>query len=147
MLPPDGLCDYMYFCHVVVSKNKLYADRLDFSWDVFKAEMKKRDKTGAGIGFDSRYLKAADLSGDELRKELGTLTSEYKIRHYGLLNVIVRYFNAESRTTDAIDALKSLKQIQGDDKTRKTIVGVGMYDYNERFSWNAYKQMFAQLVE
>nr|XP_037272974.1 protein phosphatase 1 regulatory subunit 37-like [Rhipicephalus microplus] len=54
MLPPDGLCDYMYFCHVVVSKNKVYADRLDFSWDVFKAEMKKRDKTGAGIGFDSR---------------------------------------------------------------------------------------------
>ncbi|KAL1420365.1 hypothetical protein MTO96_024199 [Rhipicephalus appendiculatus] len=147
MLPTDGLCDYMYFCHLVVSKGELYGDRIDVSWDMFKAQMKNSSKTGAGIGFDSRYVTMTDLSDDTVRKKLDTLASENKIRHYGLLNVIVRYNDAVSRTKDALDALTILKQIQGGDKTRKTIVAIGMYDYTERDSWNTYKKMFTQLVE
>lgn len=147
MLPPDGLCDYMYFCHLVVSNGQLYGDRIDVSWKMFKTEMMQRDTTGAGIGFDSRYVATIDLSDDTLRKHLDTLATENKIMHYGFLNLIVRSNDAVSRTKDTLNALKILKQIQGGDKTRKTIVGIGMYDYTERDAWNIYKSMFTQLVE
>lgn len=39
-----------------------------------------------------------------------------------------------------------MKRIQGNDATRKTVVALGLFKYNER-AWTAYKTIFQQVVE
>ncbi|KAH7935242.1 hypothetical protein HPB52_004941 [Rhipicephalus sanguineus] len=87
MIPPDGLCDYVYYTNVVVIKGNLHAIEISRSWEAFKNALATFNTTSGGIGFDVRYVTVADLDATLEDKSLKDLASR-NVKHYGVLNVL-----------------------------------------------------------
>ncbi|XP_075730753.1 uncharacterized protein LOC142774250 [Rhipicephalus microplus] len=56
MVPPDGLCNYIYYTNVVPIKGDLFAVEINRSWEVFKETLATYQTTSGGIGFDVRLV-------------------------------------------------------------------------------------------
>ncbi|KAH9375870.1 hypothetical protein HPB48_011782 [Haemaphysalis longicornis] len=146
MYPEDGLCDYIYYTSVVILNRKLTAVNIQISWNVFKSQMKKRRKTGGGIGFDFRYVTAPLLQGSNIKRQLTALVKE-NIKHYGLLNIMEESYNILEKKTETVRHLITvMKKIQGGDSTRKTIVALGLFKYDENI-WKHFKTIFKRVVD
>ncbi|XP_049527440.1 uncharacterized protein LOC125947120 [Dermacentor silvarum] len=58
MYPPDGLCNYLFYAHALVSNGSVLAVEVDASWQQFKAHVKTYTMTQGGISFDARKTMA-----------------------------------------------------------------------------------------
>ncbi|KAH7935243.1 hypothetical protein HPB52_004942 [Rhipicephalus sanguineus] len=87
MVPPDGLCHYIYYTHVAVVKGSLHAVEVSQSWHAFQNALVTYKTTSGGIAFDVRYVNVGDLDASLEDKSLKNLTSR-NVKHYGVLNVL-----------------------------------------------------------
>lgn len=147
MYPPDGLCDYLYYTHVVLyNKSQLAGIEVSLSWKMFQAQIKSRSKTAGGVSFDARYVSPMPFDDQGLKSTLKALASA-NIANYGVLNLITRVKDFDKTMDKAKGAMEKLKSIQGNDAKRRTIIALGMFDYNEPNAWVKYKEEFRKVVE
>ncbi|KAL1472154.1 hypothetical protein MTO96_039503, partial [Rhipicephalus appendiculatus] len=78
--------------------------------------------------------------------ELNKLASN-KIGSYGLLNVIRK----ATELKDVVQAMKpvieALKDLQGSDADRRTVIAIGSYDYGPLGFMKTYKEIFRDIIE
>ncbi|KAH8035480.1 hypothetical protein HPB51_005715 [Rhipicephalus microplus] len=146
MVPPDGLCNYIYYTSVVVSKGNIYAIEGTRSWNVFQNALSTFKKTSGGIGFDVRYVTVKDLDATLDSKWLKNLTSR-NVKHYGVLNVLETSAKVKGVFGKAKDLLKQMKTLQGSDGNRRTLIAMGIYSYHEKDAWSNLQEMFTEAVE
>ncbi|KAL3196852.1 hypothetical protein MRX96_014946 [Rhipicephalus microplus] len=146
MVPPDGLCNYIYYTSVVVSKGNIYAIEGTRSWNVFQNALSTFKKTSGGIGFDVRYVTVQDLDATLDSKWLKNLTSR-NVKHYGVLNVLETSAKVKGVFGKAKDLLKQMKTLQGSDGNRRTLIAMGIYNYHEKDAWSNLQEMFTEAVE
>ncbi|KAL1420318.1 hypothetical protein MTO96_024403 [Rhipicephalus appendiculatus] len=144
MIPPDALCDYIYYTNVVVVKGNLFAIEVTRSWNVFTDTLATFKKTSGGIAFDVRYVTVVDLDAT-LDKSLKDLALK-NVRHYGVLNVIEISSRVKAVFAKAKDLLKRMKDLQESDPTRKTVIAMGLLNYDETHAWPTLRSMFAEAV-
>ncbi|XP_077523414.1 uncharacterized protein LOC144134364 [Amblyomma americanum] len=146
MVPPDGLCHYLYYSDVVVSEGALHGSRVDTSWRMFRAEIHNRNTTKGGIAFDINFVNAQHFEDPKVIMELNALAS-MNMRNYGLLNVVTKARNLVALVDKAKQLLQKFKDIQGNNHDKKTIIAIGLYDYNAYGAWNIYQSQFKSAVE
>ncbi|XP_077523408.1 uncharacterized protein LOC144134352 [Amblyomma americanum] len=145
MIPPDGLCHFLYYVDVVVVYTRVHGIHNEISWKVFQAEIKKQSKTQGGLSFDIRYVDVPLLNNQNVIKALNALASS-NMKNYGLLTVVATQSSKlAGLVTKAKNVLEKLKSMQGNDKNRKTIIALGLYDFTN--AWSTYQAQFKLAVE
>ncbi|XP_077523415.1 uncharacterized protein LOC144134365 [Amblyomma americanum] len=144
MIPPDGLCTFLYYVDVLVTGNKLHGAQNDYSWNEFKMEMKKRSKTKGGISLDIQYIDEKILGDQKVTKEMNALAGN-NVQNYGLLTVITQKGKLAQLVTKAKNVLEKPKTMQGNDKNKITIIALGLYDCTDAYS--IYDAQFKLAVE
>lgn len=145
MYPDDGVCNYLYFTHIIV-RGTLSPPFHKKGWLMFQKQMKARSKTGGGIAFDVHSLTVAALKNPTARAELTKLANE-NVKHYGLLNVMAQPEELAQLLEKAREQLNELKALQGNDAKRKTVLAVGLFDYSKSNAWDTYKSLFKKAVD
>lgn len=141
-IPPDGICDQLFYTSVHVMRRTVHSVHDELGWLRFKEAMAAVSQPGTtgGLAFDVRYLEEKALYDSELRTDLRTLSTK-NIRHFGILNVIA---NADV-LTGMVAKLKKitarLKMLQYHDKTRFLAVAMGLSTYNQGSAWDKYRQL------
>ncbi|KAL1473304.1 hypothetical protein MTO96_038765, partial [Rhipicephalus appendiculatus] len=138
MYPPDKYCDYLFYTNVVTSYTRVFPDNDPGSWYVFLRTVQKYKLMQLGISFSLQNVTPTDL--DDAVPDLDYLRRQ-GIRHYGLLTVLAfsKEFGFTISSTKAV--IKRLKEIQGGDRTAKTVLAIGSYDYGGYFV-NTVKDYF-----
>ncbi|KAL1435160.1 hypothetical protein MTO96_011088 [Rhipicephalus appendiculatus] len=145
--PPDGLCDYLFYTHVIVfNKTELAGVEVNASWTLFKKVIAGRTMTAGGVSFDAKYVTAQDFDDQGLKQHLNDLASA-NVRNYGILNMVTNVKNWDDFMNRARGTIAKLKAIQGDDSTRKIVMALGLFDYNEPNAWDKYRSGFQDAVE
>ncbi|KAH6941501.1 hypothetical protein HPB50_019158 [Hyalomma asiaticum] len=144
MIPPDGLCHYIYYTSVAVVADVLHAVDTNEGWETFKHAFMGRKKTSGGIAFDIRYVTVMGLNA-KVETALKDHASK-NIKHYGVLNVLEASTKIKDPYAKAKSILAKLKRIQGSDRTRKTVLGMGIYNYNGHKSYETIKEIFSDAV-
>ncbi|KAH7939746.1 hypothetical protein HPB52_016853 [Rhipicephalus sanguineus] len=108
MYPPDKYCDYLFYTNVIKSYGRLHAETDPRSWNVTPTDLDDL---------------SADL--DALRKQ--------GMKHYGLLTLVALPNEFNFTILSASSFIKKLKQIQDGDRTAKTVLAIGSYDYVGNF--------------
>ncbi|XP_075527624.1 uncharacterized protein LOC142559833 [Dermacentor variabilis] len=146
MYPPDGLCHYLFYWNVVVSGGIMRGVDVSLSWEIFKNETARLKKTSGGISFDSRYVTPASILSVE--EELKRIARTNNIVHYGVLNMLAAPAKAQHLLQRTKPALKALKNMQGNDSTKRTILAMGLYDYGRQGEYYAdFTILFKEAVE
>ncbi|XP_049514531.1 uncharacterized protein LOC125941414 [Dermacentor silvarum] len=145
MIPRDGLCTYVYYTNVVIVMNDFRGVTVPQSWEMFEKEMKTLTRSSGGIGFDIRYTNAAAVNA-EVEKKLRELVPK-NIKHYGVLNVLQRANKVNDLFNKAKGLLTKLKQVQGNDAQRKTLLALGLYNYREQNAYGILQNMFNDAVD
>lgn len=146
MYPSDGLCDYIYYTYIALAGDVVVSSTSQKSWTTFQERAKGYRKTGAGVAFDSPYI-TADLIRKPNAKTLLNGLARNNVPHYGLLNVMAQDQNLVALFGQASTVIKELKNIQGSNQARKTIIAVGMYNYAQMSSWNIYQNVLKRAVQ
>ncbi|KAL1479817.1 hypothetical protein MTO96_051555 [Rhipicephalus appendiculatus] len=130
MYPPDKYCDYLFYTNVVTSYTQIFPEKDPGSWSVFLRMVQNYKLVQPGISFSLRNVTPTDL--DDAAPDLDYLRRQ-GIRHYGLLTVLAvpKEFDFTMSSTKAI--IKRLKEIQGGDRTAKTVLAFGSCDYSVYF--------------
>ncbi|KAL1447907.1 hypothetical protein MTO96_044186, partial [Rhipicephalus appendiculatus] len=130
MYPPDKYCDYLFYTNVVTSYTRIFPEKDPGSWYVFLRTVQDYRLMQLGISFSLQNVTPTDL--DDAAPDLDYLRRQ-GIRHYGLLTVLAfpKEFDFTISSTKAI--IKRLKEIQGGDRTAKTVLAFGSYDYGGYF--------------
>ncbi|KAK8762014.1 hypothetical protein V5799_026720, partial [Amblyomma americanum] len=113
---------------------------------MFRTEIHNRNTTKGGIAFDINFVNAQHLDDPKVRMELNALAS-MNMRNYGLLNVVTKARNLVALVDKAKQLLQKFKDIQGNNHDKKTIIAIGLYDYNADGAWNIYQSQFKSAVE
>ncbi|XP_077536261.1 uncharacterized protein LOC144148624 [Haemaphysalis longicornis] len=147
--PPDGMCTYIYYSNLIVTINdqqkyELHEAVGDVSWTMFKTEMKKRTRTEGGAAFDARYITVEGIKG--IRNVLVGLAQE-NIPHYGVLNVLAEANDLKPLLDNTTEVMKELKNLQGGDVKRRTVIAIGLYNYSGAVAWATYRTYFKYAVE
>ncbi|KAH7942146.1 hypothetical protein HPB49_021245 [Dermacentor silvarum] len=146
MYPPDGLCNYLFYAHALVSNGSVLAVEVDASWQQFKAHVKTYTMTQGGISFDARYIQPQAFDNQNTKNALNNLAA-HNIMHYGILNIVRRLKDFDTYVDKAKQAIQKLKAIQGTDASRRLIMAIGLHDYNEPNAWERYRAAFRTAVE
>ncbi|KAL3235229.1 hypothetical protein MRX96_022518 [Rhipicephalus microplus] len=147
MYPPDGLCNYLFYTHVIVfNKTELAGVEVNASWTLFKKEIAARSMTAGGVSFDFKYVTAQAFDDQALKKHLDKLASA-NIKNYGILNMVTSVKTWDDSMNRARGTIAKLKEIQGDDSNRKIVIALGLFDYNEPNAWDKYRKGFRDAVE
>nr|XP_037275852.1 uncharacterized protein LOC119168558 [Rhipicephalus microplus] len=147
MYPPDGLCDYLFYTHVIVfNKTELVGVEVNASWTLFKKEIAARSMTAGGVSFDFKYVTAQAFDDQAMKKHLDKLASA-NIKNYGILNMVTSVKTWDDSMNRARGTIAKLKEIQGDDSNRKIVIALGLFDYNEPNAWDKYRKGFRDAVE
>ncbi|XP_077536262.1 uncharacterized protein LOC144148625 [Haemaphysalis longicornis] len=147
--PPDGMCTYIYYSELIVTKNEQQQYELhdavgDPSWTMFKKEMKKRTRTEGGAAFDARYITVEGING--IQNVLFGLAQE-NIPHYGVLNVLAEASDLKPLLDNTTEVMQELKNLQGGNVKRRTVIAIGLYDYSAQDAWAMYRILFKQAVD
>ncbi|KAH7956197.1 hypothetical protein HPB52_007000 [Rhipicephalus sanguineus] len=145
MYPPDGVCQYLFYTDVVIVDGAIRASREQNSWKFFQMNAKRYKKMKSGIAFDHRYTTSKLLS--DATQQLKTLANEKKIHSYGLLNIIRKPGDLRGVMRSMQPVVETLKQMQGSDPEKRTVVAMGSYDYSTSSFMNMYKKIFADVVK
>ncbi|XP_065290302.1 uncharacterized protein [Dermacentor albipictus] len=113
MLPPDGLCDLMFYTDVVWQDGALRGVQNKESWEAFQAAAAAATRSGHGLSVD--YGRANDLYGS-----LTTPLGRQKLRelffknvvHYGILKATGTVAQLLEDMHGKLTLLKALKQLQ-----------------------------------
>ncbi|XP_037572555.2 uncharacterized protein LOC119455201 [Dermacentor silvarum] len=113
MLPPDGLCDLMFYTDVVWQDGALRGAQNKESWEAFQAAAQAATRTGHGLSVD--YGRANDFFGS-----LTTPLGRQKLRelffknvvHYGILKAAGTVAQLLEDMHGKLTLLKALKQLQ-----------------------------------
>ncbi|XP_070389658.1 uncharacterized protein [Dermacentor albipictus] len=143
MYPPEGLCTYLFYTDVVIVEAKIVAAAERNSWNVFQIKAKKYNTMKSGIAFDHRYISTKLIS--EAMGEL-TMLATNKIGSYGLLNIITKPTVLYQTVLALRPAIEALKNIQGSDPGKTTVIAIGSYDYSVSGFMAKYKDIFAEVV-
>lgn len=146
MLPPDGLCPYLFYCDVVAFGGALQGVKTMISWEVFKTVIQNHTVTEGGISFDARYVNPEHLEGIKLQNELATM-SQQNIKHYGILNMVTDPRNLVAYVSKAKLLIDKFKDLQGHDPSRKAMIAFGVLDYSGPDVWDLYSSQFRVTVE
>ncbi|XP_075722271.1 uncharacterized protein LOC142765357 [Rhipicephalus microplus] len=147
MYPPDGLCNYLFYTHVIVfNKTELAGVEVNASWTLFKKQIAARTKTAGGASFDAKYVTAQAFDDQGLKKHLAKLASA-NVKNYGILNMVTSVKNWDDFMNRARGTIAKLKAIQGNDSKRKIVMAIGLFDYNEPNAWDKYRKGFQDAVE
>ncbi|KAL3217949.1 hypothetical protein MRX96_031869 [Rhipicephalus microplus] len=147
MYPPDGLCNYLFYTHVIVfNKTELAGVEVNTSWTLFKKQIAARTKTAGGASFDAKYVTAQAFDDQGLKKHLAKLASA-NVKNYGILNMVTSVKNWDDFMNRARGTIAKLKAIQGNDSKRKIVMAIGLFDYNEPNAWDKYRKGFQDAVE
>ncbi|XP_077519778.1 uncharacterized protein LOC144129483 [Amblyomma americanum] len=145
-VPPDGICDQLYYTSVHVLDHRVQSAEDDAGWNRFRRSMAalKKPSTTGGIAFDIRYLEEESLYHSEFRTELRTLSTK-NIRHFGILNVIANADVLAGMVTRLKKITARLKVLQYHDRSRFLAVAIGLSKHNEGFAWDRYRQYLKTL--
>ncbi|XP_070389657.1 uncharacterized protein [Dermacentor albipictus] len=143
MYPPEGLCTYLFYTDVVIVDAKIVAAAERNSWNLFQTKAKKYNTVKSGIAFDHRYISTNLIS--EAMGEL-TMLATNKIASYGLLNIITKPSVLHQTVLAVRPAIEALKNIQGRDPGKTTVIAIGSYDYSGSGFMAKYKDIFAEVV-
>ncbi|XP_077524138.1 uncharacterized protein LOC144135302 [Amblyomma americanum] len=146
MMPPDGLCTYLFYTDVVVIANQLNAAETDTSWEMFQKEIQSRRKTKGGISFDIQYVTSSQFDNQGVKNQLNSLAA-INMKSYGLLTLMTTVSKLTTLMAKAKDVLQKFKNLQADDRNRKTVLAMGLYDYHVSNAFNIYKAQFKLAVE
>ncbi|XP_075550084.1 uncharacterized protein LOC142583481 [Dermacentor variabilis] len=113
MLPPDGLCDLMFYTDVVWQDGALRGAQNKESWEAFQAAAEAATRSGHGLSVD--YGRANDLFGS-----LTTPLGRQKLRelffknvvHYGILKATGTVAQLLEDMHGKLTLIKALKQLQ-----------------------------------
>ncbi|XP_077524249.1 uncharacterized protein LOC144135462 [Amblyomma americanum] len=157
--PPDGLCHYLYYGLVFVVEEQVRATTSPVSYDAFLSVARGYNVTGAGIAFHTRYTNAETVTGNvsaemNIATHLKLLRMNFRVVHYGFINVIARMKAMPPLVNKVLKVLKILKDYQKsfetvepfDDYVGKTILGLGLFRYNEINAWRQYKELLQKLT-
>ncbi|KAL1420320.1 hypothetical protein MTO96_024405 [Rhipicephalus appendiculatus] len=145
MVPPDGLCHYVYYTNIAgIAKGDLIPFKNNLSWVSFTKALSSYKKTSGGIGFDVRYVMGKDFDA-AAQANLSKLNSK-NLKHYGILNAIESSINLKGIFNKAKDLLKTLKSFQANDKTRRTLLAFGIYNYFGKRAWDTLQQVFTSAI-
>ncbi|KAL3196849.1 hypothetical protein MRX96_014944 [Rhipicephalus microplus] len=144
MNPPDGLCHYIYYDSVVVTRSKLVGVEVNTSWTTFITSLSTYTTTTGGIGFDVRYSPASEMNAttEQDLKEL----ARQNIKHYGVLNVLDIPDKINKRFADAKELLSTLKGYQEGDGSRKTLIAMGILNYKHPNAMSFLRDIFQDAV-
>lgn len=144
MNPPDGLCHYIYYDSVVVTRSKLVGVEINTSWTTFITSLSTYTTTTGGIGFDVRYSPASEMNAttEQDLKEL----ARQNIKHYGVLNVLDIPDKINKRFADAKELLSTLKGYQEGDGSRKTLIAMGILNYKHPNAMSFLRDIFQDAV-
>ncbi|KAH7942165.1 hypothetical protein HPB49_021376 [Dermacentor silvarum] len=122
--PPDKMCSYLYYTHVIIQGDNIYGAKVETSWKTFKYMSTTYRTVKAGVSFDYRYITAAKIrSATDTLAEL----SSVNIRHFGVLNVIMKPDDLLKK----VFALKSvLQEIKNKFNNSHTVMAIGSRDYS-----------------
>ncbi|KAL1481458.1 hypothetical protein MTO96_015609 [Rhipicephalus appendiculatus] len=146
VIPPDGLCTYIFYCDVVPVGGALYGIETNSSLKVFEEQIQKHAATQGGLSFDVRYVFPENFDNAKLREELETL-SQQNVKHYGFLNMVTDATHVAADVERARLVIDRFKELQGNDATRKTMIAMGLSDYSEPDAWNLYSTQFRIAIE
>ncbi|XP_077536264.1 uncharacterized protein LOC144148626 [Haemaphysalis longicornis] len=90
------------------------------------------------------YITAEDIRG--IRSVLVGLAQE-NIPHYGVLNVLAEVNDLKTLLDNTKEVMQELKNIQGGDGKRRTVIAIGLTDYSARDAWATYRILFKQAVD
>ncbi|XP_065292754.1 uncharacterized protein [Dermacentor albipictus] len=125
MYPPDRMCTYLYYTHVVILGDRIHAAKVENSWSSFKYEPLKYGNVDMGASFDYRYVTV-----DKIRGATRAMTELYgynRIRNFGVLNVV-------AKAGDILKAVQSMKPVF--DEIFKhfngshNVIAIGVRDYS-----------------
>ncbi|XP_077524241.1 uncharacterized protein LOC144135448 [Amblyomma americanum] len=143
MYPADRYCDYLYYCDVIIMGGRLMGVEEQTSWEQFQEQAKTYKHVKLGVAFDFRYITASKL--DTARNSLNMLAQVKNINHYGVLNIIGRQWHLRQAVNDMGPVFEKLKEFQGNDPSRRTIIAIASYSYTY-FDIELYKKMIATAV-
>ncbi|KAH7973195.1 hypothetical protein HPB52_022754 [Rhipicephalus sanguineus] len=146
VIPPDGICTYIFYCDVISIDGALSGIETNASLKVFEDEIQKRAATEGGLSFDIRALSPEHFDNLKLREALNAL-SQQNVKHYGILNMVTDATHVAANVNKAKLIIDRLKDLQGNDATRKTMIALGLSDYSEPDAWNLYSSQFRVAVE
>ncbi|KAL1435028.1 hypothetical protein MTO96_001576 [Rhipicephalus appendiculatus] len=113
LYPPDAMCDYLYYTHVVVIDKKIRATEIETSWTTFKTMAKTYKRVLLGISFHYLYLGSLDVVHPS--PDFADLQNNYKIDSYGTLNIIAKpgvlqntVYNVRDFNVDTVFAITSV---------------------------------------
>ncbi|XP_077484544.1 uncharacterized protein LOC144094492 [Amblyomma americanum] len=113
MLPPDGLCDLLFYTDVVWRDGAVHGSQNDQSWNAFQRAARGSLRTGRGLSLD--YGKSIDffasLTTPLGRQKLRELF-ESRIIHYGILKATGRVAELLQDMHGKLGVLKALKDLQ-----------------------------------
>ncbi|KAL3198914.1 hypothetical protein MRX96_001492 [Rhipicephalus microplus] len=144
MYPNDDLCQYLYYTDVVIVDGKIRPSSERNSWKLFQIKARSYTKVQSGIAFDHWQITPELVRN--AKNELDELARN-KIGSYGLLNVIRK----PSELKDVVQAMKPvievLKELQGSDDDRRTVIAIGSYDYGGLGFLNTYRDIFKDIID
>ncbi|XP_054928243.1 uncharacterized protein [Dermacentor andersoni] len=124
MYPPDRMCTYLYYTHVIIDGNNIYGAKMQSSWLSYKYRALTYRNVKMGVSFDHRYITAdkINIAASALAK-----LSDSNIRHFGVLNVV-------GKAGDILQAVESMKpvfeEIKKNHNGSHNVIAIGMHDYS-----------------
>lgn len=126
MYPPDKVCTYLYYTHVVIQGDSIRGAKVETSWESFKLAAARYRYVKMGISFDHRYITAAKIT--TATNPLALLSSS-NIRHFGVLNVITKHL-------DLLNIVMPMKPVLEEIKKQfnysHTVIAIGSRDYSDQ---------------
>ncbi|XP_075554177.1 uncharacterized protein LOC142587180 [Dermacentor variabilis] len=139
MYPPDRMCTYLYYTHVVIQGKNIYGAKVQSSWLSYKFRAFKYRSVKRGVSFDHRYITAAKI---KIAASALASLSDYNIQHFGVLNVIGKAGNilkAVGSMQPVFDEIK--KHLNGS----HNVIAIGVRDYS-RPSMVSFEQAVKHVV-
>ncbi|KAL1468192.1 hypothetical protein MTO96_041639, partial [Rhipicephalus appendiculatus] len=143
MYPNDDVCQYIYYTDVVIVDGKIRPSLERNSWNKFQIKAKAYNKVKSGIAFDHWYItpQLVDDANDDLN-----MLARNKIGSYGLLNIIRKPDELASVVQAMKPVIEALKDVQGSDPDRRTVIAVGSYDYGGLGFMKTYKDILKDII-
>ncbi|KAH6926047.1 hypothetical protein HPB50_013453 [Hyalomma asiaticum] len=144
MYPPEKICQYLFYTDVVIVDGRVQASLDQNSWNHFQRKALNYSDVRMGVAFDHRYI-TSDLINDA-RDVLDSIAMNH-IRDYGLLNIVRKPHELTGVVWSMKTVVEALKDLQGSDPDRRTVIAVGSYDYSGQSFVNEYDYIIREIVE
>ncbi|KAH9368139.1 hypothetical protein HPB48_018828 [Haemaphysalis longicornis] len=139
MLPPDGLCDLLFYTDVWFLDQDFHGRNNAKSWKVFVQAAPGFRRTGFGISASYREVHSMrEALADAGREELLKLYRE-NIRHHGILRVTGTSTSLKMDISGRLELIKDLKAFQEEasasspvETTPELVLGIRFTNYLDK---------------